>query len=325
MSAADPTHGRTVAVAAEDEGARLDRWFRRHVPDLPHGGLERLLRTGQVRVDNRRAKAGQRLGEGQRVRVPPLRKREREESPRPHIAAAAATDLIGRVLHRDADLLVVDKPAGLAVQGGSGTARHLDEMLDVLQFDAPERPRLLHRLDKDTSGVLALARNARAAAEVARAFRLCAVRKIYWALTIGAPRPESGSIRLPLAKSTGRNGRELVRPSAEGRRAVTAYSVVARAGQRAAWLQLEPETGRTHQLRAHLQALGYPIVGDRKYRGVAYGGLRGGGVGRGLHLHARALQLPRPGGGQLVVNAELPPHMAETWAMLGFDTETTRW
>ena len=216
MSGAEAHGARTVAVGAAEAGMRLDRWVRRQVPGLPQGRLERLLRSGQVRVDGHRAKAGHRLEAGQRVRVPPsVQPRPPAPAPRPRIAAGDARDLRARVLYRDDGVLVLDKPAGLAVQGGSRTPRHLDDMLDALRFGAPDRPRLVHRLDKQTSGVLVLARSARAAAALTRAFRTRAVRKVYWALTVGVPRPESGSIRLPLAKTAGRGGRERVRPSAE--------------------------------------------------------------------------------------------------------------
>ena len=226
------------------------------------------------------------------------------------------------VLHLDDDVIVIDKPAGLAVQGGTNTERHLDAMLDALRFGAEERPRLVHRLDRDTSGVLVLARSAAAAAKLAAAFRNKATRKIYWAAVVGLPKPRRGRIDQALAKLPGRAG-ERVAPDDEGKRAVTYYRTVAHAGDKLAWLALEPVTGRTHQLRAHCLALGTPILGDGKYGGAA---AHPAGVpnARKLHLHARALSLPHPAGGTLVVTAPLPPHMKESWAFFGFDPSEER-
>jgi 23S rRNA pseudouridine955/2504/2580 synthase len=325
----------TARVAADEDGLRLDRWFRRRYPDLTHGRLEKLLRTGQVRVDGKRAKSGFRLAAGQSIRVPPLGATAApppREGARPPVASADARMLIERVLYKDDDVIVLDKPAGLAVQGGSGTHRHLDGMLDALRFGA-ERPRLVHRLDRDTSGVLVLARTARAAAKLTAAFRGRDARKVYWAAVAGVPHPLEGRIDAPLAKTGGSKGeRVVVARSArasprvedkEGQRAVTRYRVADRAGKRAAWLVLEPETGRTHQLRVHAAALGTPVLGDGKYGGRdAF--LRGGGVSPKLHLHARAIRLPHPRGGQIEVAAKLPAHMAATWMFLGFDPASER-
>ena len=309
-----------LEVEADDAGARLDRWFRRHLPELNHARLEKLLRTGQVRVDGARARAGQRVAEGQKIRVPPTAAGT-EPQPRrapPAVSAADAADLAGRVLYRDDDVLVLNKPAGLAVQGGTRTLRHLDGMLDALTFGAPQRPRLVHRLDRDTSGVLVLARTRRAAAALTQAFRGRDVGKTYWALVAGVPRPAKGTVRVPLQKSG--SGRERVHSSPGGDAAVTEYESVARLGRKAAWVVLHPLTGRTHQLRAHMAELGTPIVGDNKYGGAS---ARIGGIPRGLHLHARAVDLPLPGGGRCHVEAPLPPHMAETWTLLGFAAGTT--
>lgn len=310
-------------VAAGEADLRLDRWFRRHYPDLSHGRLERLLRTGQVRVDGARVKAGFRLAAGQMVRVPPLvqaapkAEGERDRPPQP-VPAPRPGDLAmlrDRILHMDPAVIVLDKPAGLAVQGGSGQQRHLDALLDLLRFDAPERPRLVHRLDKDTSGVLVLARNVAAAAALTASFRGRAARKVYWAITTGVPVPAEGLISLPLAK-TGRPGGQRVQVDAEqGLAARTAYRVLDRAARRAALLRLEPQTGRTHQLRVHCAELGTPILGDGKYGGA--GAFLQGGIARQLHLHARRITLPHPGGGIIDATAPLPPHMKETLTLLG--------
>jgi len=313
---------RRVTVTSEEAGLRLDRWLRRHCPEIPHGSLQKWLRTGQVRIDGRRAKAGVRLAEGEAVRLPPMGSQAagmRRTAPA-NVGAADAQALRMRILYRDSHVLVLDKPAGLAVQGGSGTHYHLDGMLDALLFDANERPRLVHRLDKDTSGVLLLARGAAAAAHLAAAFRAGETRKLYWAATVGVPKPAQGRIDQPLGKVAGLYG-ERVTPVAEGgRRAATLYRVVERAGRKAAWLALEPLTGRTHQLRVHCAGLGTPILGDGKYGGRdAF--LDGGDFARVLHLHARALRIASPAGGVIDVQAPLPEHMRDTWRFLGFDEQ----
>ncbi len=314
MSAVD-----TVTVGPEDGTGRLDRWFKRHYPALAHGRLEKLLRTGQVRVDGRRAQAGDRVAPGQSIRVPPLPDAApAAEAAAPRIRPQDAALVQRAVLHRDDWAIVLNKPAGLAVQGGTKAERHLDGLLDALRFDSGERPRLVHRLDKDTSGVLLIARSAAAAAFFARAFRERTTRKVYWAIAVGVPDMPQGRIDLALAKRPGASGGERVQPDAnDGRRAITYYQVLDRAGTRASWLALLPVTGRTHQLRAHCAALGTPILGDGKYGG---GGahLPGGAVAGQLHLHAHSLAVPHPSGGTLRVVAPLPRHMRETWRFFGF-------
>jgi 23S rRNA pseudouridine955/2504/2580 synthase len=308
-----------VAVSADEAEVRLDRWFRRRFPTLNHGRLEKLLRTGQIRVDGRRARANQRLLSGQVVRVPPIADyvstaRERPVASPP--SAREAKELAGIVLYRDDNLIAINKPPGLAVQGGTGLHRHLDGMLDALRFGAPERPRLVHRLDRDTSGVLLLARSARAAATIAEAFREKETRKIYWAIVVGVPKPEEGRIELALAKRPGRAG-ERVEPDEEGKWAITDYRVVDHAAKVASWLELIPITGRTHQLRAHCAALGTPILGDGKYGGTkAF--LPGREVSDQLHLHARSLEITLSSGRPLRVTAPLPEHMGRTRRFFGF-------
>lgn len=311
----------TREVGPGETGMRLDRWFRVHFPDLGHGRLQKLLRTGQVRIDGARAKANARLEAGQVVRVPPLGEAGQPRSHGVHpVTEKDAAWVRSLVLYRDSGLLVLNKPAGLAVQGGTRTERHLDGLLDALVFEAAERPRLIHRLDRDTSGVIALARTRAAATELGRAFKTHDVRKVYWALVIGVPRPARGTIDLALVKA-GRQGDQRVRPVDEedegGQGAVTHYATIAVAGTRVAWLALLPVTGRTHQLRAHLAAIGHPIVGDGKYGSRDHH--PGTEIDRKLHLHARSLSLPRPGGGMLTVEAPLPEHMARSWAFFGFD------
>ena len=308
----------TVAIRAEDADQRLDRWLRRRYPGLSQGRIEKLLRTGQIRLDGKRVEARERVYAGQEVRLPP-----HLDAPAPPQARAAVDErdaaFIRRlVIHEDADVIALDKPAGLAVQGGTGTTRHVDGMLDALAVGG-ERPRLVHRLDRDTSGILLLGRNARAAAKLAEAFRGKEARKVYWALVAGVPHPLRGRIDLALAKVAGAGGERVAASAEQGQRAITLYATVDHAADRAAWLALMPVTGRTHQLRVHcVEALGTPVVGDAKYGGDR-AVIPGDGVARQLHLHARALSIPHPAGDRLTLRAKLPPHMRASWKFLGFD------
>ena len=316
----------SIAVSAAEAELRLDRWFKRRFPALAHGRLEKLLRTGRIRVDGKRTKASLRLVPGQIVRVPPLgeepqaapsQTNDRSRRRRPDDDRLMA-ELRRRVLYRDREVLIIDKPPGLAVQGGTATEQHLDRLLDGLAFDADERPRLVHRLDRDTSGVLVLARSAAAAAWLAAAFRRKETRKIYWALVVGLPKLAEGPIDIALSKQGGGRG-ERVHPDEEkGQRAVTYYRVVEHAGRRAAWLALMPITGRTHQLRVHCAAMETPILGDGKYGGRG-AFIPGVDLPKQLHLHARSIRLPRPSGGVVEATAPLPPHMAASWRFFGFD------
>ncbi|HEY1504352.1 MAG TPA: RluA family pseudouridine synthase [Stellaceae bacterium] len=315
----------TLTVAPEDAEIRLDRWFKRHFPDLGHGRLEKLLRTGQIRLDGKRVEASDRITPGQRIRIPPLLPAPpaHAKPARPAPSAADTRLLQKRVLYRDAEMIVINKPESLAVQGGTGTNRHLDGLLDALRFEAKERPRLVHRLDKDTSGVLVLARSAQAAARLGELFRSKATRKVYWAISVGVPKPREGKIDQPLAKQAGPGGERVAADDEEGDRALTYYRTVARAGDRFAWLALEPVTGRTHQLRVHCLTLGTPILGDGKYGGAAAhpASLP---QARKLHLHARAIALPLPGGKTIAITAPLPPHMRESWDFFGFEEASER-
>lgn len=310
-------------VTADENDVRLDRWFHRYFPFVTHGRLEKLLRTGQVRVDGKRAKASTRLAEGQSVRVPPLGPEiELEDrpkaSPKP-LSKSAVAELQSRVLYRDPDVIIFDKPAGLAVQGGTGMVNHLDEMLDALMFDAEERPKLVHRLDKDTSGVLVLARNVFAANRLTASFRSRETRKIYWAVTTGIPSPSQGRIDLALTKV---GEKVVVGKGEDAKHAVTLYSVLETMAKMAAFVALWPRTGRTHQLRAHMAAIGTPILGDGKYGGSG-AVVPGAEVEKTLHLHARRIVIPHPRGGRAIdVTAPLPPHLLETWNYFGFDTNS---
>jgi 23S rRNA pseudouridine955/2504/2580 synthase len=320
MAAAETRSVETRIVERDEAELRLDRWFRRHFPQVTHGRLQKLLRTGQVRVDGKRAEANLRLAAGQAVRVPPLADAPAESAAKPRpVPAREAERLAAAVLYRDGDVLVIDKWSGLAVQGGTGTPHHLDAMLDALTFDAKERPRLVHRLDRDTSGVLVLARNAAAAAKLAEAFRGKEARKIYWAVVEGRPKIRQGRIDAALAKRLGAHGERVMRAGEgeeDARRAVTFYATLDAAGDRASWLALWPVTGRTHQLRAHCALTGHPILGDGKYGGGA--AFLPGAAGR-LHLHARSIAMPHPRGGVLKAEAPLPGDLLQTWKLLGFD------
>jgi 23S rRNA pseudouridine955/2504/2580 synthase len=310
---------RQFTVAPDDDGVRLDRWFKRHLPEASFNLVSRWARTGQLRVDGRRAAPGDRLEAGQQIRVPPA---EPPANPRPKLERRQLSEdeiafVNEIVIHRDPQAIVVDKPPGLATQGGTKTRTHLDGLLDGLADEAGQRPKLVHRLDKDTSGVLLLARTARAAAFFSKAFAGRTARKVYWAIVVGVPAVKDGMIDLPLAKQPGTGGEKMHVDEAAGQGAKTRYRVVERAGNRAAWVELQPLTGRTHQLRVHMAAIGHPIVGDGKYGGQE--AFLTGAISRKLHLHARRLRIDHPDGGRLDVIAALPPHFAETLASLGFD------
>ena len=308
----------TVIVGEAEDGLRLDRWFRRHYPGLKHGRLEKLLRTGQIRVDGGRARAATRLAQGQSVRVPPLGMVE----PAPAQQAPPVSDeerrmLAERIIYQDDDVIAFDKPAGLAVQGGSKTRRHLDGLLSAFASDDGERPKLVHRLDKETSGVVVVARSARSATRLSAAFQRRDAHKLYWALVRGVPRPAEGTIDRAIAKTPGPGG-ERMRARDDGLRAVSRYRVIDRAGRRVAWLGLAPLTGRTHQLRIHCALLGTPILGESKYGEAAAND--DPAIARRLHLHAKALDLPHPSrGGRLRLVAPLPAELEASWSFYGFE------
>ena len=322
-----------VEVGPDEGDQRLDRWLKRRFPQMGQGRIEKACRKGEIRIDGARAKPATRVATGQIVRVPPLPDAGAAPppaAPKARVSEADARMIRERVIWRDDHLLALDKPAGLAVQGGTNTERHLDGLAEALRFDAEAPPRLVHRLDKDTSGVLLMARTRRAAAGAAAAFRARETRKIYWAVVAGTPSPRMGTVRYGLVKGPGER-METVHPAevdgVEGaKRATTDYAVIDDLGGRAAWVALVPITGRTHQLRAHMAALGHPIVGDGRYGGRGqenlgdgWGAMLGGEVSRKLHLHARSLAFDHPVTGRRVsISAPLPDHMRRTWDMVGW-------
>ena len=311
---------RRFVVDAEDDGIRLDRWFRRHVPDASFNIVSRWSRLGRLRVDGRRAQPGDRVEAGQEILVPPPEPASADPRARPQRRPLTPDEIAyvrSMVIHADPAALVVNKPPGLATQGGTKTSVHLDRLLDGLPNERGERPKLVHRLDKDTSGALLLARTPRAAAWFSREFSGRSARKVYWALVIGVPDVRDGIIDLPLAKQPGTGGEKMHVDEDSGLPSRTRYRVIDRAGGRASWVELQPLTGRTHQLRAHMAAVGHPIVGDGKYGGPD--AFLTGGVSRKMHLHARRLRIAHPDGDKLEVFAEAPAHFAESLALLGFD------
>lgn len=316
----------TVEVTHDDGTPRIDRWLRRRYPHLSQGQIEKLIRTGQVRVDGARVKASDRVSPGQSVRIPPLP--DAAERPPPGALSKKDEDFVrSLVIHRDDDVIVLNKPAGLAVQGGAKTTRHLDALLDGLKFDTEKKPKLVHRLDRDTSGCLVLARHPRAAAALGEAFRDRDTMKVYWAIVIGSPRPKAGEIRGWMRKAPGAHDadREMMVQAVQTEEgavhAITQYAVLSEAAQQAAWMSLRPVTGRTHQLRFHMAEIGHAIAGDPKYRcdRPPLNDLAGA-----LQLHARAIRLPHPSGGELNVTAPPPPHMRAAFDLFGFDERDAR-
>jgi 23S rRNA pseudouridine955/2504/2580 synthase len=311
---------RTFTVDDDDDDIRLDRWFKRHMPEVSFNIVSRWARTGQLRLDGKRAVPGDRVKGGQEIRVPPLEpstsRSVKPERKRELLTEDEEQFVREMVIYKDPSAFVLNKPPGLATQGGTKTTQHLDRLLDGLAGD-DGRPKLVHRLDKDTSGALLVARSARAAGHFAKAFSGRTARKVYWAIVVGDVGPNEGMIDAPLAKQPGTGGEKMHISEEHGLPAKTKWRVIDRAGNRAAWVELQPLTGRTHQLRAHMASIGHPIVGDAKYGGSE--AFLTGGISRKLHLHARRIRIDAPGGGTIDVTADLPTHFAETLATIGFE------
>lgn len=304
-------------VSHEDDGIRLDRWFKRHYAGFPHALLEKQLRKGQIRVDGQKAKTSDRVATGQTITCPEVTL-DAKVKPKRELSAADAADIQKMVLYKDANIIVINKPPGLAVQGGTKIGKNIDDMLDALQFDAKERPKLIHRIDRDTSGALVLARNAKVAALLGKGFAGKQIEKTYWALVNGSPLPTEGLIDLPLNKLEGQGGREQVQvDEKEGKPSKTEYHVLDTLARKFALVELKPLTGRMHQLRVHMAAIDCPIVGDHKYGG-GNDDAESLGVENILHLHARRITIPALLGAKAVtVTAPLPPHMVASFKALG--------
>lgn len=311
-------------IESDEAGMRLDRWFKLHFPGLAFGQLQKLLRSGQIRIDGGRAKSDTRVATGQSVRLPPQLSVMSKNQPLTRNTIRDRTDLDvlhAMLIHEDKKVLVFNKPAGLAVQGGSGVNRHVDMMLEAMRSQKGEKPRLVHRIDRETSGVLVVARTRGAAAALTKSFRHRDTEKTYWAICKGVPRKREGQISTWMVKERLEDG-DRMRVARHGEpdadHAVSKYRVIDHAGQTLSWIEFQPITGRTHQLRVHSTHLGHPIIGDPKYFDVENWELPGGIQNR-LHLHARRIRIPHPDGGVLDVKAPLPPHMVQTFNLLEFD------
>lgn len=301
-----------VKVKAVDDGMRLNRWFLKYYPALTLGRLQKLLRTKQIKVDGKRAEAGLKLESGQEVRVPPLNLEEVEESRANRLSKQDMEFMISLVIYKDNNIIVLNKPSGLAVQGGTNTSRHIDGMLEALQFEKEESPKLVHRIDKDTSGILVLARDRKNAELLTKAFKEHNLQKTYLALVRGCPARASGEINVPLEKS----GEKSV-VTADGKKAVTTYKVLDHVGERFALVEASPLTGRTHQIRAHMEYLGCPITGDDKYFGAQREKFTN--ISDKLHLHAYKIDLSAIYNKQMEIKASLPKHFKDSLNYLGLN------
>lgn len=310
------------SVEAGVERQRLDRWFRTHYPDLGFSQLNKLLRTGQIRVDGKRAKVDTRLSSGQVLRIPPLSMQDLVSARKRQVKVPLVRDFMKleeAIVYEDTHMLALNKPAGLAVQGGTGITKHLDAMMTALR--PQERPKLAHRIDKDTSGLVLMAKTQAMAHHLTLSFKKGSIRKIYWALVTGRPPYAKGNITAPLRKQISAQGEKVVIDHEQGLHAESNYQVIDRAGKRAAWLSLEPKTGRTHQLRVHCLSLGTPILGDYKYGG-AKAGIEG--LAQGLHLHAREIFFDHPHLGPMRLSADMPAHMQSSFSSLGFNIKDAK-
>ena len=309
---------RHITVSDDDDGQRLDRWLKKNIPDTPFGLLQKLIRKGQLRIDGKRAKPDTKLKAGQDVRIPPVQDKVQGEK-RP-LKDKDIEFIKSLVIYDDGDVIALNKPAGLSVQGGTKIRFHVDGMLDGLTDKKGVRPRLVHRLDKDTSGVLLLARSAKVARELGNMFKGRDIKKIYWALVAPTPEKHEGTIRAALIKSGGANKERMTVDEKEGKKAVTEYAVIEHAMQQAAFVAFWPRTGRTHQIRVHAELMGCPILGDEKY-GAQHEAISGVDTASRLHLHAQRIICPHPvRKGKLDIQAPLPPELKKSWKALGFSS-----
>lgn len=306
-----------ITVNNEDNDIRIDRWFKRNYPNVSHTSVEKALRKGQIRVDGKKVEASYRVKKGEIVRVPPMVEYERKEKPKKEIDPKYIQEILASVIYKDDEIIVINKPAGLAVQGGVGVDICVDMLLDYMRFDYLDRPKIVHRLDKDTSGILVLARKTSVAAKLGEAFRNKDMEKIYWAVVIGRPEQAEGKISIPLLKKDAGEGKEKVIADKEGQPATTFYKVLDFALDKLSLVELRPITGRTHQLRVHMSEIGHPILGDGKYGGK---GAFIEGLNRKMHLHARQLTLPQEKGKKRSFTAEVTGAMKKTLKELEFNT-----
>lgn len=329
----------TLTLADDADGLRLDRWLKKTFPQLTQGRIEKMCRKGELRLDGKRVKASARLAEGQSLRVPPVPDANAAHEARRAAQVSRISDddaemIRSCVIYKDDDLIAINKPPGLASQGGTGTTRHVDMLSEALKFGLEGKPKLVHRLDRDTSGILVLARHGKAAAGLSKAFQDKNTRKIYWAAVAGCPHPRMGTIRYGLLKAGGYGVEKMicihpneVQDHDGAKRATSDYTVLEAAGKRVSWVGLVPITGRTHQLRAHMAEIGHPVIGDGKYGGSSttnegdgWGSQLGGELSKKLHLHARTLMFDHPtSGARVVLTAELPEHMVRTWETFAWE------
>lgn len=320
------TEVRIIKISNDDDGQRLDRWIKRAAPDLPYGLVQKLIRKGGIRINGKRAKADQKLEKGQEVRLPPSEKKAPVKKKK--LSDADRDFIKSLVIYEDDYVIALNKTHGLATQGGTNTERHIDGMLEAFMDHEGTKPKLVHRLDKDTSGVLLLAKNTKAAQEMGRIFKGKEIRKIYWALVSPVPQIYEGTISAPLKKAGGTNRERMRVDEEEGKYAVTDYSVIETANTEAAFVAFWPHTGRTHQIRAHAEVMNCPIIGDPKYkrREIVHEhevvDLSALPLADRLHLHAFKISCPHPSGkGVLDVSAPLAPELRKSWQELGFDPD----
>ncbi len=307
-----------ITVSADDDGQRLDRFLKKHVPDLPYGLAQKLMRKGQVRVDGKRAKTDTRLQEGQEIRIPPFHIdiKERKEKPLSQEEIALAKSL---VVYEDDQTLVLNKPSGMATQGGTGQTQHVDRLLAAFVNGEGVKPRLVHRLDKDTSGVLLLARSAGAARKLGEAFKTRQIKKTYLAVVSPVPERDRGEIRAALRKAGGAGKERMIVDEDEGKKARTLFRVLERVGKRVALVAFWPLTGRTHQIRVHAELAGWPILGDGKY-GYDKEPFEAFDLSNRLHLHAYRIMFPHPSNRRMIeVVAPVPEDLRRTWESFNFN------
>lgn len=308
-----------VTIQDEDAGIRLDKWFKRHYPNVSHTSVEKALRKGQIKVDGKKVKSNHRVSEGEIVRVPPMTEYEREEKPKARIDSKYIKIIQESVIYKDDDIIVINKPAGIATQGGVGVRVSIDDLLEYLKFDYENKPKLVHRLDKDTSGILLIARKASSASKLTKSFREKDMEKIYLALVVGIPKELEAKVSYPLLKADIGAGKEKVVVDLEnGQNAVTYYKVLERLGRKLCLVELRPITGRTHQLRVHMAEIGNPILGDGKYGGKdAFIE----GLSNKMHLHAYQIKVPDDSGKIKTYTAKLISPISDSFKELGFDEE----